>query len=162
MSTPRPGFARRGSAVGLAAALASLAAPVPARAVVNMYYKGSLIIQSFGNDTTTGSVYPYSQYIVLGVPFGLACNPNYGTQPDDACTDSQRFKGAPLTGSGVATLTALSLFLRERAVERWAGYACVGLIFLAVATALFSYGGEVDVRDGVPRSSRKDRRVGDE
>jgi len=109
MTIPLPGVARRRRAAGLvaaAAALLALAAPAPAGAVVNMYYKGSLIIQSFGNDTTTGTVYPYSQYIVLGVPFGLECNPNYGPSTNDcAASMSLLWKGAPLTGSGVATLT---------------------------------------------------------
>lgn len=65
-------------------------------------------------------------------------------------------------GSGVATLTILSLFLRERAVERWAGYACVGLIFLAVATALARYGATGDLRDETPRSHGQDPRVSDD
>lgn len=39
-------------------------------------------------------------------------------------------------GSGIAALSGLSLFVRERLVERSAAYACIALIFLAVATAL--------------------------
>ena len=39
-------------------------------------------------------------------------------------------------GSGIATLAGLSLFVRERLIERSVVYACIGLIFLAVATAL--------------------------
>ncbi|HEV7279263.1 MAG TPA: hypothetical protein VGN57_03540 [Pirellulaceae bacterium] len=39
-------------------------------------------------------------------------------------------------GSGIAALAGLSLFVRERLIERSVVYACIGLIFLAVATSL--------------------------
>jgi hypothetical protein len=81
MSTPRLALPRCRVAGALATAivaLVALAAATPAQAVVNMYYKGSLIIESFGNDTTTGTAYPFNTFVVLGIPFGQHCNPFYG------------------------------------------------------------------------------------
>ncbi len=44
-----------------------------AQAAVRMY-SGSLIIHAFGNDTSTGSTFPYSKAIVTGIPLAGNCN----------------------------------------------------------------------------------------
>lgn len=63
-------------------------------------------------------------------------------------------------GSGIAALSGLSLFLRERLIERAAACASVALIFLAVATALA--GPAPPQEDRPPRLTVQDRRADDE
>ena len=50
---------------------------VTAQAAPNLY-RGSVVVEGFGNDTTIGTAYPYTIQVFLGVPFGQDCNANYG------------------------------------------------------------------------------------
>jgi hypothetical protein len=93
------------SALLLAAALAVLGVASAAQAEPRMY-TGSLILHEFGNDTTTGTTYPFNAYVVLGIPHGLFCNAKQGGK-DGPCygTDTRAQDGYPLVGSGTAQIT---------------------------------------------------------
>jgi hypothetical protein len=93
-------------------------------------FQASLIIQAFGNDTTTGYSFPFTSTVFTGLPFGFRCNtitpthfrstktftkhlpystntvwyltiPTYGGQ--SPCSLAKRQAGAPLTGTGNAS-----------------------------------------------------------
>ena len=59
--------------VGLGIGLLVLCFAGTAQAATRMY-SGSLIIQSFGNDTTTGTAEPYTSGYAVGIPLTGMCN----------------------------------------------------------------------------------------
>ena len=65
-----------GSALALAA-LFVLTATI-AQAGAPVLYNGTIIIQAFGEDNTAGLAYPQNEFVYLGQPFGITCNPNAG------------------------------------------------------------------------------------
>jgi hypothetical protein len=87
-----------------AAILLILGLASPAQAALVMY-EASLSIQAFGNDTTTGTSYPFSSTVFVGIPFGLTCNPNYGLGTA-TCGGATPYgqAGSPLSGSGYANM----------------------------------------------------------
>jgi hypothetical protein len=72
-----------------------------ASAATRMYSVGTLSIKSFGNDATTGTTYPYTTKIYLGIPLGQLCNTLAGTGPSYPCSGAAPLahEGAPLFGS---------------------------------------------------------------
>jgi len=89
-------------------------------------YGGSLIIEGFGNDTTDGTTYPFNTFVILGVPFGVDCNANYGpfsTPCGGTYPEGQH--GAPLVGSDTAitagTGTTRTFVLPSAGIARYAG-----------------------------------------
>jgi hypothetical protein len=59
--------------VALAAACFALALATTAQADPSMF-QASLIIEAFGNDTSTGYSSPFSRKVFTGIPFGRRCN----------------------------------------------------------------------------------------
>jgi len=85
------------------AMLALLAAPAQAGPKL---FSGSLVFQTLGNDFTAGTTPPFATYTFLALPLGADCNAALlGGMTCDPATLQQ---GAPLTGSGTASVTGSS------------------------------------------------------
>jgi len=92
--------------LGFACALGAQAGPA--------MFDASFIIQGWGNDVTSGTVFPYNTaYLTRAVPLGHDCQSFYpygpnGTPNPRYCTASVFRNGAPATGSGtLSTGTAM-------------------------------------------------------
>jgi hypothetical protein len=90
-------------------------------------YRGSLIIDGFGHDTTNGTAYPFTTNVFLGHPFGTFCNQYYGPGVQQ-CKGLAKYPhaqdGSPLTGSGTVSVTGSSpaaFVLPQSAVARKLG-----------------------------------------
>jgi len=95
----------RRSAVGsvVIVALAVTVWPAIAQAASGVkMYQGNLSLHFFGNDTTTQPYPPYNAYVFTALPLGANCNPY--RKGGTFCTPATLQVGAPLTGSGTATL----------------------------------------------------------
>jgi hypothetical protein len=68
-----------------------------ASAATSMYSIGSLSVQGFANDTTTGSTYPYTARVYLGIPLGTFCNEFKGLSPCSGAASVAQ-NGRPLNG----------------------------------------------------------------
>lgn len=76
----------------------------PATAAPRLY-SASLQIEMFGNDTTTGSAFPFSVETHRALVLGQNCNDAYGSTTGTCGLTTLR-DGAPLTGSGTASVMA--------------------------------------------------------
>jgi hypothetical protein len=90
--------------LGLAVAMLGLLA-APAQAGPRMF-SGSLVFHAFGNDVTTGITPPFATYSFLALPLGASCNPVL--LGGMTCGTATLQQGAPLTGSGTASVTGTS------------------------------------------------------
>jgi hypothetical protein len=68
-------------------------------------FSASMIMPAFGNDTVSGTVYPYNQYVWIGMPIGHDCQDASPNTPNGAtntryCPNSVIQAGSPATGSG--------------------------------------------------------------
>ena len=77
----------------------------PAQAGPTMY-SGSLVFHALGNDLTTGTTPPFATYTFLALPLGAYCNP--ALAGGTTCSTATLRQGAPLTGSGTASVTGSS------------------------------------------------------
>jgi hypothetical protein len=82
-------------------------------------YQGFLNLHYFGNDTTTGTKWPYNYYTFMALPLGARCN---SFQPGGKFCDLSTLQtGAPLTGSAsalVGTGDPSSIMLPASQLER--------------------------------------------
>jgi hypothetical protein len=71
-------------------------------------FQASLIIEAFGNDTTTGTYYPQTRKVFTGIPFGRRCN-THTFHPQSTLTftdwDPDRTIIIPSYGGQVAVIT---------------------------------------------------------
>ena len=63
-----------GMGVGCLFVIAAIGISSSASAVTAMYSQGTLNVEAFANDTTTGPSYPYTTQVFLGIPLGTFCN----------------------------------------------------------------------------------------
>ena len=88
-----------GMGVGCLFVIAAIGISSSASAVTAMYSQGTLNVEAFANDTTTGPSYPYTTQVFLGIPLGTFCNQfKGGGQSPCGGFNTKGQNGLPLAG----------------------------------------------------------------